>query len=347
MGGPHRSERTTEGWHGAGRAHARMTAAPSQPSHPSQPSRPPQGPRHWPIVAAVAGAAVAAVGIAFILLRPGQVATQPGSPTPIPTATLNADLLSNRLTVLLLGLDSSESRRAAHKGMNSDTIMLASISADQSAVTLISVPRDTVDVPLPDGTTWKQKINAIYSVNGAQGAVDAISSLLQVDVDGYITIDMGDLIQLVDAVGGVRVHPHAPLVDAHIDLDMKAGRQVLDGATALDYVRTRVDTDFARAARQQEVILQLVSRLVDQKTDVDVQALLDGLDSFDTDLPRDQMPTLLELARRAQSADVTEQVLDPEDGFMTGAGDFGDGRGYILEPDIDAMRKFAARHLGD
>ena len=59
------------------------------------------------------------------------------------------------------------------------------------------------------------------------------------------------------------------------------------------------------------------------------------------------MPTFVELARRAQDADVTEQVLNPDDGFILDEGDFGDGRGYILIPDIEKMRQFAQRHLAD
>jgi LCP family protein required for cell wall assembly len=329
-----------------------MTAPHTPPAGRPDPQlnpRPGARPNRWPLVAGGGVAVVAAAVVGFLLFRPNAPADQPtASPSPSPTATFNADLLSNRLTVLLLGLDSNEARRNQGKGVNSDTIMLASISADQSEVTLISVPRDTVDVPLPDGSTWTQKINAIYSLNGGpHGMVDAISNLLQVDIDGYVTIDMGDLVQLVDAVGGVRVNPQAPLVDEHLKLDMKAGRQTIDGITAQGYVRTRFDTDYARAARQQEVILQLVSRLIDPDTEVDVPALLDGLDSFETDLPLDQMPTMLEIARRAQTADVTEQVLNPQDGFITDEGDFGDGRGYILLPNIELMREFAAEHLAD
>jgi LCP family protein required for cell wall assembly len=291
---------------------------------------------------------VGAAVVGFLLFGQRAPADQPSaSPSPSPTATLNADLLSNRLTVLLLGLDTNAGRRAHDKGINSDTIMLASITADQSKVTLMSVPRDTVDVPLPDGSTWNQKINAIYSVNGAQGMVDAISSLLDVEIDGYVQIDMGDIITMVDAVGGVRVGPKAPLLDRHLDLNMKAGRQLIDGQTAEGYVRTRFDSDFSRAARQQEVILDLVSRLIDPETDVDIPTLLDSLDSFETDLPLDQMATLVEIAKRAQSAKVTKQVLDPQDGFISQFGDLGDGRGYVLVPDIEAMRKFAARHLAE
>ncbi|MEP6469935.1 MAG: LCP family protein [Chloroflexota bacterium] len=325
-----------------------MTSVQTPPEQTPPEQTPPAQRNRWPLVAGASAAVLGGAVVGFLLFGPRAPVDQPStSPSPSPTATLNADLLSNRLTVLLLGLDSNEGRRANGKGVNSDTIMLASVSADQSEVTLISVPRDTVDVPLPDGSTWSQKINAIYSVNGVQPMVDAVSSLLQVEIDGYVTIDMGDIITLVDAVDGVRVKPKAPLVDAHLDLDINAGRQLLDGKTAEGYVRTRVDSDFVRAARQQEVILDLVSRLIDPETDVDILTLLDSLDSFDTDLALDQIPTLLEIAKRAQSAKVTKQVLDPQDGFITQAGDLGDGRGYVLVPDIEAMRRFAAKHLAE
>ena len=42
-----------------------------------------------------------------------------------------------------------------------------------------------------------------------------------------------------------------------------------------------------------------------------------------------------------------DQVFNPEDGFILDEGDFGDGRGYILIPDIEKMRRFAQRHLAD
>jgi LCP family protein required for cell wall assembly len=326
-----------------------MTSPQSTPAGPAVSS----GRNKW-IVGGVIGLGVVAAIVGLVLLQPGEDVGQ-ASPTPSPSvslapspaATLNQDLLSDRLTVLLLGLDSNESRRARGKGTNSDTIMLASVNADQSKVTLIGIPRDTVNIPLPDGTTWERKLNAIYAERGVEGMQEAISSMLQVDIDNYVTIDMGDLTDMVDAVDGVDVNPHAPLVDRHLDLDMPAGPQHINGETANGYVRTRFDTDYARAARQQEVLLQIVQRLVDPETEVDIPQLLDSLHSFETDLSLSDMPTFLELARRAQAADVTGQVLNPDDGFILEEGDFGDGRGYILIPDIEKMRRFAQRHLAE
>jgi len=325
-----------------------MTRPQATPSGSAAPS----GPRRWPIVAGVAGLGLMAAVLAFLLLRPSDE-TADASPTPSPTLAasptpaLNQDLLSKRLTVLLLGLDSSEARRANNKGVNSDSIMLASINADQSEVTLIGIPRDMANVPLPDGTIWGAKLNGVYAAQGVDGMRGAISELLRVPIDAYVTIDMGDLSAMVDAVGGVEVNPHAPLTDQHLHLDMKAGRQQIDGETANGYVRTRFDTDYARAARQQEVLLQIVDKLVDPEADVDIPQLLAALHSFDTDLSLADMATFVELARRAQAADITGQVLNPDDGFILDEGDFGDGRGYILIPDVEKMRRFAHHHLAD
>jgi LCP family protein required for cell wall assembly len=300
------------------------------------------------MIAGVGVLAFLAAALGYVFLNQRAPLVAPSSPSPTPQPTLNAELLSHRLTVLVIGLDSDERRRKLEKGVNSDAIMVASINADQSQVTLVSLPRDTVDIPMPDGSTWQQKVNAIYSQQGAEGLVGAVGELLQIQIDNYVQIDMGDLADMVEAIGGVRVRVKKPLVDAHLDLDLAAGRQLLNGETAEDYVRSRYTTnDFERAGRQQQVLLQIVKKLVAPGTSIDIPTLLDGLHSYKTDLPVTDMLTLIELARRAQKAHVTAQVLDPDHGFMTFAGDRGDGRGYVLEPNVDAMRQFAAEHLKD
>ena len=117
------------------------------------------------LLAAVVALAVLAAALLFVVLNQGPGAASPSpSATVEPTAstTLNEEMLSRRLTVLVIGLDSDQARREAGHGVNTDTLMLASVDADQSEVTLISLPRDTVDIPMPDGSTWERKVNAIH-----------------------------------------------------------------------------------------------------------------------------------------------------------------------------------------
>jgi anionic cell wall polymer biosynthesis LytR-Cps2A-Psr (LCP) family protein len=164
-------------------------------------------------------------------------------------------------------------------------------------------------------------------------------------IDGYVQIDMDDLTALVDAVGGVEVDVDKALSDPPIGLDLQPGTQELDAETALQYVRTRQDSDYDRADRQQQLLLALVQKLTDPGTDVDVRATIDSLDSLDTDLPLDELPTLIELARRATDASVTRQVVRPPD-LIVAEGDIGDGRGYILQPDLEAIQAWVAEHIG-
>jgi len=245
----------------------------------------------------------------------------------------------------VIGTDVNAARARKGEAVNTDSLMLASVGPGQKTVLLVSVPRDTVDVPLPDGGKWDTKINALFAVQGVDPLVSAMKELFGVPIDGYVKVDMDDFQALVDAVDGVDVNPEQPLDDPKIGLKLEAGKQHIDGETALKYVRSRVDKDYGRAARQQEVMLALVAKLVDDKTDVDLRKLLDGLKSLETDLPLDDLPTLVEIARRAKDAEVTKQVLQPPD-YITFEGDRGDGRGYILEPDIEKIRAFVQGEIG-
>ncbi|MGH2358845.1 MAG: LCP family protein [Candidatus Limnocylindria bacterium] len=294
--------------------------------------------------ALVLGAAIVVLAVVLFLIftggepepepTPSPTASEEPSPSASPSPSFNAELLDNRLTVLLVGLDLNEERQGAVA--NTDALMLASISADQSSVVLVSLPRDTVDIPLADGGTYRSKINALFSERGIEELVDAMETLFGVPIDGHVTIDMDDFAALVEAVDGVTVNPAEPLSDPPIGLDVQPGEQLLDGLTALSYVRSRIDQDYGRMARQQEVILDLVARLADPDGDVDLGDLLDGLDSLETDLPLGELRTLIEIARRAQDAEVERVLVEPPE-MIVAEGDQGDGRGYILVPDPDAI----------
>jgi LCP family protein required for cell wall assembly len=291
------------------------------------------------VIAAVVAIAIAA----FVFLsgdRQPPAAARPSPsasvPEPDPSATLAADLLDRRWTVLYVGTDLNDRRESEGQGPNTDALMLVSLSADGSRLTLVSLPRDTVDLPLADGSTYDRKINGLYNEQGIEALVGSMEALYGVEIDGHLLLDMDDFASLVDAVGGLEVSPPEPLVDPIVDLDLAAGPQTLDANGILGYVRTRVDQDYGRMGRQQEVIVALVRELVDPDGDVDLAALIEGLESLETDLPLDQLPTLVELARRGAEAEVEEILIEPP--LITFEGDRGDGRGYVLEPDVEAIR---------
>lgn len=297
--------------------------------------------------------------IGFVVLSGGEPAPTP-QPTPLPTSdkpsatvepsisaspSLNAEQLDRRWTVLYVGTDVNAARAGRGEPVNTDALMLVSLAADQSQLTLVSLPRDTVDVPLADGTSYAGKINGLYRDAGIGPLVGAMEALYGVPIDAHLMLDMDDFARLVDAVGGVEVSPPVPIVDPIVSLDLAAGDRELDGAMTLGYVRTRIDQDYGRMGRQQEVLVSLVGALLDPQTDLDLPTALDSFASLETDLPVDELPTLLELARRAADADVRAIVIEPP--LITFEGDRGDGRGYVLQPDVEAIRAAVRELIGN
>jgi LCP family protein required for cell wall assembly len=292
--------------------------------------------------------ALIAIGLFILLSFRSSTAlpSEPGSPSPVPTSGFNEEMLNRRWTVLVVGTDVNAGRESRGEPVNADALQLVSLSADQSQLSIIGVPRDLTDIPLPNGQTWTEKINAIYREEGLDSLVAGMDGLFEVDIHAHVVLDMDDFVEVVDAVGGVDVNVEERLEDPIVDLSLEPGEQELDAQTALAYVRTRVDQDYGRVRRQGEVIVGVLDRLADPEREVNVAAVIDGLDSFETDLPLDELPTLVELARRAGDASVEQVVLEPPE-YIGFEGDRGDGRGYILEPNIDAIREVAAELIGE
>ena len=273
-------------------------------------------------------------------------ASAPAEPSASASPELNAELLDRRWTVLLVGLDTDSSRESRGEPVNTDALMLVSVAADYSEVALVSLPRDTIDVPLPDGSTYARKINALYAEEGLDGLVAAMEVLYDQPIDGYVALDMDDFAALVDGVGGVEVSPEEPIRDpAAAGIDIDAGTQTIDGRTAEGYVRTRFDQDYGRMGRQQEVLVEIVRGLVEPEADLDVRSLIGGFQSLETDLPLQDLPTLLEIARRSLDAEVEGLIIEPP--LITFEGDRGDGRGYVLEPDVEAIRESVGELIGE
>jgi LCP family protein required for cell wall assembly len=240
------------------------------------------------------------------------------------------------VTVLLVGRDRLASR-VGERGMNTDMLIVANIHADGSRIDLISLPRDSVDVPLGDGTVWSGKINSLRAALGLPALKQAMSTALAIPIDYYAEITMDDLIQLVNAIGGVTVNLAAPLNDPHLLISWRAGENRLDGRTAVLFVRSRyADSDYARADRNQLFLIALRNKLLGGG--YDPLALLTSLPGLATDIPAADMPMLLELAQRSAGAPIVRKVLRPPE-FTSFTGTAG-ARGWVSIPDLAAIRAY-------
>ena len=138
------------------------------------------------------------------------------------------------------GLTRKEERKLhtgiAISGQRSDTIMLLHIPANGGRAVLVSLPRDSY-VPIP-GYGWN-KINAAYSFGGPKLLAKTVQNVTGLQIQHYMGIGFGGLVNVVNAVGGVEMCLPHRVHDQASGLRLKKGCQTLNGGQALSFVRDR------------------------------------------------------------------------------------------------------------
>jgi len=263
----------------------------------------------------------------------GKAATKVPRPTPTPTPTPEptreplavADLLGEdgRFTVLLLGSD----LRDGIVGERTDTIIVATVDPGSGKVAMVSLPRDTINVPIAPGQAYAERINTLYfdlqqSTGKRKAALEEMRAALAysfgTEIDHVALVDFGGLVKLIDSIGGIDVTLDEPINDPTMHLGekglkLKAGLQHLDGKEALAYSRSRhTDSDYDRSRRQQQVITAAAEKVRSQGLGA-LPALVELVRKKTlTDIPMLAAPALLELGSRADLSTVRSVVLEPE-----------------------------------
>jgi LCP family protein required for cell wall assembly len=207
------------------------------------------------------------------------------------------------------------------EGARSDTIMLVNIPANRKRVVVVSFPRDLAITPLrceawssdtgaygplydaetgtygPDMIYTETKLNSTYSFGGPKCLVKEIQKLSGLFVNRFIAVDFVGFDKMVDALGGVEVCSTSTLYDYELGTVLdRAGRQVIDGATALNYVRARSVTtefngDYGRIKRQQLFLASLLRSLISKDTFFSLSKLNNVVNMFISDSYVDNIKT--------------------------------------------------------
>ena len=181
---------------------------------------------------------------------------------------------ANVINILLLGIDSNDSRESRNMGWRSDMVMLCTMNTKTNTIALTTIPRDTrtyvYHVDKDGNPTQKglDKINAAYSYGGgpdkygAQNAMRAVSDFLsgesgkKIPIQYYISTDLQNIPKLADAFGGVQV-----TLDVDFpDLGSKGDEVELNGKNVNLFLQNRHDVggDIARARHHEEFIVSLM-----------------------------------------------------------------------------------------
>lgn len=168
---------------------------------------------------------------------------------------------NDSFSVLLLGIDNGAYGRGTEVG-RSDTMLVVTVNEKLGKTTIVSIPRDSYTEIVGYGTN--DKINHAYAFGQEKMSINSVQNMLNVPIDYYVTVDMGGLMGLVDAVGGLDITPVLTFTYEGESFTEGEDRHV-DGEAALRYARMRYDDpegDMGRQKRQQYVIQKLVEKLL-------------------------------------------------------------------------------------
>lgn len=174
-------------------------------------------------------------------------------------------------TWLLVGSDSRATLSADQQlelntggdvGNRTDTILLVHIPGlgSDTPATMVSIPRDSyVEIP----GYGSDKINAAYSLGGAQLLARTVEQATGLRLDHYAEVGFGGFADVVDAAGGVTMCLDQPVDDPLAGINLPAGCQELDGPAALGYVRSRATprADLDRMTNQRVFLSALLQRV--------------------------------------------------------------------------------------
>ncbi len=237
---------------------------------------------------------------------------------PMSTDVPNEELAKAKpIGLLLLGLDTRDETGS----LNTDVIMAAALNPQSKTATVVSVPRDS-DLNLNGYIT--RKANAYYArflsiarsehhLTGddarrfaSQEMKDMMTQFLGVPIDYTAILDFKGFVDFIDALGGVKVYVDQDMrywdkADG-TDIDLTQGEQILDGESALGFVRyrqsrngeTRPSSDFERNNRQDRVLGAIIDELKSFDSVTKVGGLMDAVGSnMKTDIPREQINSMI------------------------------------------------------
>jgi len=256
-----------------------------------------------------------------------------------------------RTNILLLGLD----RRATpiDQSILTDTLLFASIGRVEKNVAMVSLPRDLwVKADAGKGSHF-MKINAVYAVDGVDELVRVAEEVLGMPVHYYAVVDFNLFKDSINILGGVEVDVENSFVDFEYPIEgreadlcgrtseeigkmegyvssaifpcryetvsFEKGKQIMDGETALKYVRSRKGsngegTDFARSHRQQTVIMAIKNKMLSLETLIDLPKLAElyttYADHVDTNIGVSEVQGFYLLSQQIDFSSVRSIVLD-------------------------------------
>lgn len=166
-----------------------------------------------------------------------------------------------RYNVLLLGED--EVARLT------DVLIVVSFNTKSGEISLLQIPRDTY---AEYTSASYRKLNAARDVlGGGENLAKFLEQTLKIPIDYHITVGLDAVSTVVDALGGVEIYVPEDMIYADpyqdLSINIKKGRQILNGKKAKQFIRYRsgyIRGDLDRLDAQKVFLSALLKKISEQ-----------------------------------------------------------------------------------
>lgn len=241
-------------------------------------------------------------GGAFALIM-GAIAPEGGSIKLNQLINTPKEFQGKEMNFLMVGIDRSTQKEgddlndAGIDDGNTDMILYVHFNNETGEMKMLQIPRDTM-ATTDRSVSGNYRINNIAKTQAADSnsmnmaaLCEQISKMYQLPIDGYMTIRLEMLVQLVDSFGGIELYVPREMDYKGSHLDQ--GYQTLNGDACEFLLRTRhiyADSDIGRLNMQRQFYAALFRRLKSIGNIWDVAKLTPAvLNYMETDLSASQL----------------------------------------------------------
>lgn len=215
------------------------------------------------------------------------------------------------VNILLIGDDSRKENGQPFGGL-ADVMMIATMDKKHGTLKLTSLMRDTLVTNASNDQNVK--MNSTYGTGGVKNMYKTIAKNFNIKLDGYALVGFTAFKKVVDQVGGVEIE----LTESELQYlkgtnyvngaknrqSLKLGKQIMNGAQALGYVRIRSDKkrfgvpvmtpngltdDYGRTWRQRTVMTAVFEKMKTLSISELLEVANGVLDNVKTDLDNDSI----------------------------------------------------------
>jgi LCP family protein required for cell wall assembly len=252
--------------------------------------------------------------------------------------------------ILILGADHRASSEELADTARTDAIMVVSIDPEREQIAVLSIPRDLIlNAPAYGRLRANSVVREAELNNPGSGRAEmaaAVENTFDIEIDHVMWLDFQGFVDVIDAVGGVEIDVPRTIVDTRFPLPddsgtttvrFDAGLQWMSGETALQYARTRqADDDYARAARQQQVIAAAMQKFEDPVYWLRLpQVMMAANNNTESDFTVADvvryLPGVLHYQDRIETQVITREFIELD--------------GAVALPNIEALRPWLDEHL--